>query len=99
MWHFMPPLPHTGVTPGLHHFLFEHLQNLELCVSLLEPFPAPNFKETLIVAIKQGGRAKAAISTVLEKIDSMIKHSPFLAAKVAFKGEIVKEINMLITTS
>jgi hypothetical protein len=36
---------------------------------------------------------------VLEKIDNMIKHSPFLAAEVAPKGEIVKENNILITTS
>ena len=44
------------------------------------------------------GTAEAAISTVLEKIDSMIKHSPFLTAEVAPKGEIVKESNILSIT-
>jgi hypothetical protein len=53
----------------------------------------------LIVAIKQGGTAEAAISAVLKKIDSMIKYSPFLAAKVAPKGELVKESDLLSTTS
>jgi hypothetical protein len=53
----------------------------------------------LIVVIKQGGTAKAAISTVLKKINNIIKHSPFLAAEVAPKGEIVKENNILIITS
>jgi hypothetical protein len=36
---------------------------------------------------------------VLEKIDNMIKHSPFLAPEIAPRGEIVKENNMLITTA
>jgi hypothetical protein len=49
--------------------------------------------------IKQGGTAAAAIRVVLERIDSMIKCSPFLIAKVAPKGEIVKESNILITAS
>jgi hypothetical protein len=53
----------------------------------------------LIVAIKQGGTAEAAISTVLEKINNIIKYSPFLTAEVALKGEIVEENDMLITTS
>jgi hypothetical protein len=30
------PSPHTGETPGLHHFLREHLQNLGLCSPLVE---------------------------------------------------------------
>jgi len=42
---------------------------------------APNFEETLMVAIKQGGTAKAAISGVIETIDSMINRSLFLVAK------------------
>ena len=42
---------------------------------------APNFEETLMVAIKQGGTAKAAISGVIEMIDSMINRSLFLVAK------------------
>jgi hypothetical protein len=56
-------------------------------------------KETLIIAIKQGGIAKVAISAVLKRIDSMVKCSPFLIVKVAPKGEIVKESNVLIITS
>jgi hypothetical protein len=58
----------------------------------------PNLEETLIVVIKQGGTAEAAISAVLKRIDSMIKCSPFLITKVAPKGEIVKESDILITT-
>jgi hypothetical protein len=42
--------------------------------------------------------AEAAISAVLEKVDSMIKYSPFLAAEVAPKGEIVEESDILSTT-
>ncbi len=38
---------------------------------------APNFKETLISAIKQGGIAKAAISGIIETIYSMINTSLF----------------------
>jgi len=53
----------------------------------------------LIVAIKQGGTAEAAISDVIEKIDNMIKWSPFLITEVALKGEIVKESDILIITS
>jgi hypothetical protein len=36
---------------------------------------------------------------LLGRIDSMIKCSPFLIAKVALKGEIVKSRNILITAS
>jgi hypothetical protein len=53
----------------------------------------------LIVAIKQGGTTEAAISDVIERIDSMIKCSPFLVTEVAPEGEIVKESDILITTS
>jgi hypothetical protein len=66
----------------------------------MELFPkCSEFEETLMVAIKQGGTAEAAISTVLEKINSIIKYSPFPAAKVAPKGEIAKESDLLSTTS
>ena len=93
------PSPFTGETPGLLYFLREHLQNLRLFPwkNLLPS--APNFKETLIVAIKQGGIAKAAISAVLKRIDSIVKYSPFLIVEVALKGEIVKEGDILIITS
>jgi hypothetical protein len=39
-----------------------------------------------MVAIKQGGTTEAAISAMLEKINSMIKHNPFLAVEVAPEG-------------
>jgi hypothetical protein len=39
---------------------------------------APNFEKTLIVAIKQGGTAKAAIGGVIETIDIMVNYSLFL---------------------
>jgi hypothetical protein len=42
---------------------------------------APNFEETLIVAIKQGGTAEAAIGGMIETIDSMTNHSIFRIAK------------------
>jgi hypothetical protein len=42
---------------------------------------APNFKETPRVAIKQGGTAKAANSSVIETIDSIISTIHFLIAK------------------
>jgi hypothetical protein len=43
------------------------------------PFPsAPNFEETLMVAIKQGGTAEAAISGMIETIDSIINTILFL---------------------
>jgi hypothetical protein len=42
---------------------------------------APNFKQTLMVAIKQGVTAEVAISGVIEMSDSMINHNPFLIAK------------------
>jgi hypothetical protein len=51
---------------------------------------APNFKETLIVAIKQGGTAEAVIGGVIKTIDSMTNHSLFLIAKWSPLGEIVK---------
>ncbi len=42
---------------------------------------APNFEETLIVAINQGGTAEMAISGVIETINSTVKCSLFLIAK------------------
>jgi hypothetical protein len=59
----------------------------------------PNFKKTLIVAIKQGGIAEAAISGVIKTIDSIINRTLFLIAKWSPSGEIVKESEILITTS
>jgi len=38
MWGLRPS-PQPGVTPGLYHFLFERLQNLELYSFIIEPFP------------------------------------------------------------
>jgi hypothetical protein len=73
---------------------------LESYSFIIGPFPKCfEFEKTLTVAIKQGGIAKAAISAVLEKSDSKIKYNPFLATKVAPKGEIVKESKILSTTS
>jgi hypothetical protein len=45
------------------------------------PPSTPNFEETLIVAIKQGGTAEAALSGIIETINSMINHSLFPIAK------------------
>jgi hypothetical protein len=44
-----------------------------------------------MVAIKQGGIAEAAISGVIETIDSIINRSLFLIADWSHWGEIVKE--------
>jgi hypothetical protein len=55
-------------------------------------------EKTLIVAIKQGGTAEAAIGGVIETIDSIINRTHFLVAKWSPWGEIVKESNILITT-
>jgi hypothetical protein len=55
-------------------------------------------EKTLIVAIKQGGTAEAAIGGVIETIDSIINCTHFLVAKWSPWGEIVKESNILITT-
>jgi hypothetical protein len=41
-----------------------------------------------MVAITQGGTAEAAISILIETIDSMIYRSLFLVAKGSFEGEI-----------
>jgi hypothetical protein len=45
------------------------------------PLSAPNFEKTLIVAIKQGGTAEAAISDVIKTINSMINRNLFLVAE------------------
>ena len=42
---------------------------------------APNFEETLIVALKRGGITELAIGGVIETIDSMTNHSLFLISK------------------
>jgi hypothetical protein len=52
---------------------------------------APNFEKTLKVAIKQGGTAKAAISGVIETIDSIFNHTLFFVTKWSSKGQIVEE--------
>jgi hypothetical protein len=52
-----------------------------------------------MVAIKQGGTAKAAIGSVIKTIDSIINHSLFSIAKWSPYGKIVKESNILVTTS
>jgi hypothetical protein len=84
---FMPPL----LTPEkLPDFLYQHLQNLELYSPFVElSLSTQNFKEALIVVIKWGGIAEAAISALLGRIDSIIKYSPFLITKVVPKGETV----------
>jgi hypothetical protein len=51
-----------------------------------------------MVAIKQGGTAEAAISSVIETIDNIINHSLFLVVKRSPQGEMVKESDILITT-
>jgi hypothetical protein len=52
-----------------------------------------------MAAIKQGGKAEAAISGVIESIDSTINYSLFLITKWLSYEEIAKESNILITTS
>jgi hypothetical protein len=42
---------------------------------------APNFEKTLLVVIKQGGIAKAAIDGVINIIDSIINFTLFLVTK------------------
>ena len=49
--------------------------------------------------IKQGGTSEAAISGVIETIDSMINRSLFLVAEGSPWGEMVKESDILVTTS
>jgi hypothetical protein len=44
-----------------------------------------------MVAMKQGGTAEAAISGVIEMIDSIINRSLFLVADWSHWGEMVKE--------
>ena len=52
---------------------------------------APKIEEALMVAIKQGGTAEAAISGVIETIDSEINRSLFLVADWCPWGGLVKE--------
>ena len=63
------------------------LQNLSLS--------APNFENTLTVAIKQGGTAEAVISGVIETVDGTINYSLFFITKWSPQGEIVKESNYI----
>ncbi|KFX98031.1 hypothetical protein O988_04577 [Pseudogymnoascus sp. VKM F-3808] len=44
-----------------------------------------------VVAITQGGTAEAAISDVIEMLDSMINQNLFLVARWSPLGEMVKE--------
>jgi hypothetical protein len=68
-----------GVTPGPHHLPLSIFKTWSHILSLWDLFPsAPNFRETLTVAIKQGGTAGAAISVVIETIDSIISTILFL---------------------
>jgi hypothetical protein len=57
------------------------------CVSL----SAPNFEETLIATIKQGGTAKAAIRGVNKMINSMINPIKFLVKDWFPRGEMAEE--------
>ena len=82
MWRFMPFSSHrrnsrTAFFSSLSAFkIWSHIISLEdLSLS------APNFGKTVIVAIKQGGTAEAAIGGVIETIDSMINHDHFLVAE------------------
>ncbi len=52
-----------------------------------------------MVAMKEGGKAKATISSVIKTIDNTINRSLFLVAKGSPQGEIVKESDVLIITS
>jgi hypothetical protein len=76
MWRLCPS-PHTGETPGLHYFpllsVFKIWSHILLIWNLA--LSAPNFEETLMVAIKQGGTAEAAIGGVIETIDSTTNQS------------------------
>jgi hypothetical protein len=60
---------------------------------------APNLKNTLTVAIEQGGTAEAVIGDVIEMIDNTVNYSLFFITKWSPQGEIVKENDMLIRTS
>jgi hypothetical protein len=51
-----------------------------------------------MVAIKQGGTAEAAISSVIKTIDSIINHILFLIPTWSPQGEIIKESTILIIT-
>jgi hypothetical protein len=89
---FYAPLPPTGVTLGLHHFLFERLQIWSHILLFWDLSPsAPNFKKTIIVVIKQGGICKAVIDSVNKRIDSIINLRSFLVIYSYPEGEIVKK--------
>ena len=67
----------TAFFPPLSFFkIWSHILSLyDLSLS------APNFEETLIIAIKQGGTAKAAIGGVIKTINSIINYSLFSITK------------------
>jgi hypothetical protein len=69
----------TGVPLICTTFLSEYFKTWSHILSSWDLFPsAPNFEETPMVAIKQGGTAEAAISGVIKTIDSMISTVLFL---------------------
>jgi hypothetical protein len=51
-----------------------------------------------MVAIKQGGIAEAAISGVIETINSTMNLTLFLVTKWSPQGEMIKESDILIIT-
>jgi hypothetical protein len=68
-----------GVFKIWSHIIF--LENLSLS--------APNFENTLIVAIKQRGTAEAVIGGVIKTIDSIINHSLFSITKLVCGNQVV----------
>jgi len=56
---------------------------------------APNLKNTLRVAIKQGGATEAVISGVIKTIDSTINYGLFFSSKWSPQGKTVKESDIL----
>ena len=59
---------------------------------------APNFQNTIVVAIKQGGTAEAVIGDMIDMVDSTINYSLSFITKWSPWGEIVKESNISIRT-
>ena len=78
----MPPLlarRNSRTIPPSSLSIFKSYSHI---LSLWDLFPsAPNVKETLIVVIKQGGTAEAAISNVIKTINSIISTILFLVIK------------------
>ena len=95
---------HQNMRPSSSHrsnsqtTLFSSLSIFQIWSYILQiqnfSLSAPNFKETLIAAIKQGETAKAAIGSVIKTINSITNYSLFLVAKWFPQGEIAKESNI-----